>query len=326
MKPDVSRSAPALSPLLCHAECPVGPDAPASASATFRMGYWQWGDELSPHVVLCVHGLTRQGRDFDVLARTLVAQAQKSGRSLRVVCPDVAGRGQSQWLPDPGLYQPANYVLHLQALVHQLHQEAPVHRLDWVGTSMGGLVGMLAAVQPQRWPVPLARLVLNDVGPVLDWTGLSRIGGYVGMTPTFDSLAAGLTALRERMAGFGPHTDEEWQALNTPMLKPAAGASDPSGQAMVLHYDPAIAQPFRAFTPEAHQQSSRIMSEVYAQIACPTLLLRGAESDLLARDAALAMTRQGPRPQLVEFQGVGHAPTLVAADQVQAVRDFLLQA
>jgi pimeloyl-ACP methyl ester carboxylesterase len=303
-------------PQLHHVLCP-------DANASRRMAYWQWGDAASSHVVLCVHGLTRQGRDFDVLASDLLAQAGQRGRSLRVVSVDVAGRGHSDWLPDASHYQPLTYLADLQALMKQLQAQAPVAHFDWVGTSMGGIIGMLAAAQPQAWPAPIGRLVLNDVGPALQWAGLERIRGYVGQVGPFGSLGEGVYYLRGRLAGFGPHSDAQWTALNAPMFRPALREA-PQASAVVLHYDPAIGRPFEALTPEASAQSAEAMRAVYRQLACQTLLLRGAQSELLSREVALEMTITGPKARLVEFAGVGHAPTLVAADQVQVVREFLL--
>ena len=290
------------------------------------MAYWQWqcGEPAEPsRVVLCVHGLTRQGRDFDVLARALLEEARSRGLGLRVVCPDVAGRGHSDRLHDPSLYQPLTYLADLQALLRTLQAQAPVTALDWVGTSMGGLIGMLAAAQPESLAAPLRRLVLNDVGPRLAWVGLERIRGYVGQIGPFEHLQAGLEALRRTLPGFGPHSDPAWRALNLPMFRPAAGQADVHHGPVQLHYDPALAQPFAALTPEAHARSTAVMLGVYERIGCPTLLLRGAQSELLSEAAALEMTRSGPCAQLVQFEGVGHAPTLVAADQVEAVRLFL---
>lgn len=297
-------------PQLHHLDC-------LDATGTHRMAYWQWGQTDGAAVALCVHGLTRQGRDFDVLARALLERAGAQGQSLRVICPDVVGRGASAWLGDATLYQPLTYVADMQALMAHLHAQAPIAQLDWVGTSMGGIIGMIAAAQPQGLPVPIRRLLLNDVGPQLDWTGLARIKGYAGRGGPFASLHDGMDALRSTLAGFGPHSPEQWHALNAPMFKPG-----PDGR-WIFHYDPAIAKPFEQLSEASNQHAGQIMQAVYEQITAQTLLLRGADSDLLSRKGAHAMTQCGPRPRCVEFAGIGHAPTLMAADQVQTVLDFL---
>ena len=283
------------------------------ASGGHRMAYWQWGNPQAGHVIVCVHGLSRQGRDFDVLAQVLVASG---GGAVRVVCPDVAGRGQSDWLKDPMGYQIPNYAADMLALLAHLK---PV-TLDWVGTSMGGLIGMVIGAQPDTaLPAPLRRLVLNDVGPTIQWQALQRIGQYLGNAPRFASLAQAAQAMWVVSTGFGPHTPEEWLALSAPMVKPMTDAQG----GVALHYDPAIAVPFRAITEEAAAAGEKVMWQLYDAIRAKTLLLRGADSDLLTPGTAQAMTERGPKARLVEFAGVGHAPTLVAADQVAWVVDFL---
>jgi pimeloyl-ACP methyl ester carboxylesterase len=258
--------------------------------------------------VLCVHGLTRQGRDFDVLAQALCDRAPGE---VRVVCPDVVGRGRSDWRQDPMGYLVPFYAADMQALVRHLAPDT----LDWVGTSMGGLIAM--ATSPG---LNIRRLVLNDVGPVLEWQALQRIGEYLGRPVRFTSEEQAAQALWAASPTFGPHTPEQWLALTRPMLKPA---SDAPG-VFCLHYDPAIALPFRALTQEAVAQGEAALWQLYDQIKAQTLLTRGAQSDLLSAATALAMTQRGPKARLVEFAGVGHAPMLVAADQVQVVSDFLL--
>ena len=283
------------------------------ASGGHRMAYWQWGNPQAGHVIVCVHGLSRQGRDFDVLAKALVA---RGGGAVRVVCPDVVGRGQSDWLKDPMGYQIPNYAADMLALLAHLK---PV-TLDWVGTSMGGLIGMVIGAQPDTaLPAPLRRLVLNDVGPTIQWQALQRIGQYLGNAPRFASLAQAAQAMWVVSTGFGPHTPEEWLALSAPMVKPMTDAQG----GVALHYDPAIAVPFRAITEEAAAAGEKVMWQLYDVIRAKTLLLRGADSDLLTPGTAQAMTERGPKARLVEFAGVGHAPTLVAADQVAWVVDFL---
>lgn len=291
-------------PTLNYVSCP-------DAGGGHRMAYWQWGQAGAGHVVLCVHGLSRQGRDFDVLAQALCARQP----DLRVVCPDVVGRGQSDWLQDPMGYQLPSYAADMLALLAQLQPTT----LDWVGTSMGGLIGMALCGQPAL-PFKVRKLVLNDVGPVIQWQALQRIGSYLGQPVRFASLELAADALWAISASFGPHTREQWLALTRHMVKPA---TDGQG-GFVLHYDPAIALPFRAVTPESAAQGEATLWQLYDAITAQTLLLRGADSDLLSAEAAAAMTQRGPRARRVEFAGVGHAPTLIAPDQVQVVSDFLL--
>ncbi len=290
------------------------------------MAYWQWGSPAARHVIVCVHGLSRQGRDFDVLARALIAKASGQGRQLRVVCPDVVGRGQSEWLANPLDYQIPTYAGDMLALLARLHAESSIATLDWVGTSMGGLIGLAVLGSPQlKLPVPARKLVLNDVGPTLEWTALQRIGTYLGRAGEFASIQAAAEALWAVSASFGPHTPAQWLALCEPMLKPVQGLDSLSaGERWQLHYDPAIALPFRGATEETTAAGQAALWDLYEQIKADTLLLRGASSDLLSRPTAEDMARRGPRARLVEFEGVGHAPTLVAADQVAVVSDFLL--
>lgn len=272
-----------------------------------RMAYWEWGDAANPRVLLCVHGLSRQGRDFDVLAQDLVAD-------YRVICPDVVGRGRSDWLTEPMAYGLPTYVADMVTLVARLG----VDRVDWVGTSMGGLIGMgLAALTGS----PVRRLVLNDVGPAIEPAAIRRIATYLGAPmfwPTVEAAADGLWALSQ---GFGPHTPEQWLALTRPQLVPA----ERDGVAgFKSHYDPAIAAPVRAMTPEMATAGTQALWQAYDRITCPTLLLRGEASDLLSAATADAMSRRGPRARVQGFAGVGHAPTLVQPDQRAAVRQFLL--
>lgn len=298
-------------PHLTHVSCP-------DAWGGHRMGYAVWGDPKAAHVVVCVHGLSRQGRDFDVLAKDLLARALTP---LRVVCPDVVGRGRSDWLRDAAGYQFPVYVADMAAMLAQLHAQAPIGTLDWVGTSMGGLIGMTMAGHPGLpLPAPVRRLVLNDVGPVIRWEALQRIGTYLGQTGRFASVEQAAAAMWAVSTSFGPHTPEEWLALSRPMVRPVDGEP---GQ-WTLHYDPAIAVPFRSVTEQTAREGEATLWQLYDAIRAETLLLRGALSDLLSPETAHDMTQRGPRARLVEFAGVGHAPTLVAADQRQVVTQFLL--
>ena len=298
----------AMAPTLNYVPCP-------DQAGGHRMAYWSWGDVAAPRVVVCVHGLSRQGRDFDKLAAALV---ERSDGAIRVICPDVVGRGRSDWLKDPQGYQLPTYAGDMLAMLAQLHRQAPIADLSWVGTSMGGLIGMALAGSPSLpLPVPVRRLVLNDVGPVIQWQALQRIGTYIGQTGRFGSVQQAADAMWQISTGFGPHTPQQWLALSEPMVKPL-----PEG-GFTLHYDPAIGVPFRSMTEEAAAQGQEALWKAYDAITARTLLLRGADSDLLSRETALAMADRGPRATLVEFAGVGHAPTLVATDQVDTVVSFL---
>jgi pimeloyl-ACP methyl ester carboxylesterase len=276
-----------------------------------RMAYWQWGDANSDHVIICAHGLSRQGRDFDVLAQALCDAAP---RKLRVVCLDVVGRGKSDWLKDPMGYQIPQYAADMLALIAHLQPKT----LDWVGTSMGGLIGMVVCGQPNLpLPVPVRKLILNDVGPAIEWHAIQRIGQYLGKTGQFESVQQAADAMWAVSTSFGPHTKEQWLALSQAMVKP-------SGTGFTLHYDPAIAIPFASATEESTKQGGVMLWALYDNIKAQTLITRGAQSDLLSVATAQAMTQRGPKAQLVEFIGVGHAPTFIAADQVKTVVDFLV--
>jgi pimeloyl-ACP methyl ester carboxylesterase len=268
-----------------------------------RMAYWEWGDARNPRVVVCVHGLTRQGRDFDTLARALCAD-------VRVICPDVVGRGHSDWLADPMHYGIPQYVADMVTLLARANAE----RIDWVGTSMGGLIGLGVAALTGS---PIRRFVINDVGPTLAPEGLARIGGYVGRVAQWPSLDEAADALWQVSQGFGPHTREQWLALTEPQLKR-------DGEKLVPRSDPSIALPFKATTPAMAQAGEAMLWQAWDRLSLPVLLLRGADSDLLSHATAQAMTQRGPRARLVEFAGVGHAPMFVQPDQVAAVREFLL--
>lgn len=303
---------PDLQPSLQHVQC-------ADANTGHRMAYWQWGNPTAAHVVVCVHGLSRQGRDFDELAAHLVATAKGE---IRVICPDVVGRGESDWLKDAMGYQIPTYAADMLALLGQLHARAAIATLDWVGTSMGGLIGMVICGQPGL-PLPVAvnKLVLNDVGPAIEWPSIVRIGTYLGAPVRFDSVQQAADAMWTISTGFGPHTPAQWLALSKPMLRPVDSAS---ASKLRLHYDPALAVPFKQATQASTLQGEKILWHLYDHISAQTLLLRGADSDLLSPATAQAMGQRGPRARLIEFAGVGHAPTLTAVDQLTAVTGFLL--
>jgi pimeloyl-ACP methyl ester carboxylesterase len=262
-----------------------------------RLHRTEWGDPGSPRTVVCVHGLTRNARDFDALARSLSDKA-------RVLCVDVAGRGRSDWLADPAEYRVDVYARHLLRLL----ELEGAHRVDWVGTSMGGLIGMAVAAGEGG---PVQRLVLNDIGPFVPKGALGLIRSYLGLDLLFPDMAALEAHLRAIHAPFGPLTDEEWAHL-------ARHSARVLPEGVRLSYDPAIRIPFA----EAAEADIDVW-ELYDRIACPTLVLRGAESALLTEVVAEEMGRRGPRAEVVTFPGVGHAPALMAEEQIAAVRGFL---
>lgn len=267
-----------------------------------RMQYVEWGAADNPRIVICVHGLTRNGRDFDFLAQALE-------RDFRVICPDVAGRGGSEWLYAKADYNNLKYAQDMTALIARV-TAGGARTVHWVGTSMGGLIGMLLASRPNA---PIARLVLNDVGTVVPKAALERLATYVGKDPRFPTIEELEAHVRKVSAPFGPLTDAQWRHLTL------HGAKRHEDGAWGFSYDPGIRIPF-GDGPYADVD----VWEWWDTVACPTLLMRGADSDLLLRENALAMTQRGPRPRLVEFAGVGHAPMLMSDDQIGAVRDFLL--
>ena len=266
-----------------------------------RMAYTEWGDPHNPRVLVCVHGLTRNGRDFDDLARAMAPH-------YRVICPDVVGRGRSGWLAVKDDYQLPTYVADMITLIARLDVET-VH---WMGTSMGGLIGMIIASMPDN---PIRRLVLNDVGPVVTAASLKRIGQYVGNAPVFPSYEAGESYIREVSAPFGRLTDAQWRHLSETSLKEVDGG-------WAMRYDPGIGEPFRK-TPILADVN---LWPIYEAISSPTLVMRGAESDLLLHETAAQMATRGPKARLVEVPDVGHAPTLMDAQQIAPIRDFLLEA
>jgi pimeloyl-ACP methyl ester carboxylesterase len=273
----------------------------SSPAGLHRMAYTEWGDRANPRVLICVHGLTRVGRDFDDLARALADQ-------YRVVCPDVVGRGKSDWLADPKHYMPPQYVTDMVTLIARLDVET-VH---WVGSSLGGLVGMALAAQART---PIRKLVLNDVGPVLKAVALKRIADYIGTGMHFDNFDQAHGYIRAISASFGLKTEAQWKHLTSVSVKP-------DGTGYKLHYDPALAIPFKTANAGTGDVS---LWPFYDAIHCPTLVLRGAQSDLLDHATVVEMGRRGPRAACVEFAGVGHAPMLMDPDQIAVVRDFLLQ-
>ena len=302
-----------------------------------RIAYQDWGRAAAGHIVVCVHGLARNSRDFDFLARDLEAEC-------RVICPDVAGRGDSEWLADKGDYSFSTYLADAAALIARVTAPAPPHgfgtlralraangasraapgpaTIDWVGTSMGGLIGMLLAAKPQS---PIRRLVLNDVGPFISWGSLYRLKGYIAGVVTFRSLADVEAHLRDVLRPFGQLSDEQWRHLAEHSVFDAGEGR------LQLRYDPAIGDTMRGghadpeFPIGPNFLSGIDLWSTWASIRCPTLVLRGAESDVLSYDTLRQMQGLRPGVEVLELPGIGHAPALMSDNQIAAVKEFLLR-
>jgi pimeloyl-ACP methyl ester carboxylesterase len=278
-----------MQPESSHLSCQHG-------AATHKLHVLKWGGESTQPPVFAVHALTRCAGDFTKLAEALSPRA--------TFAPDMVGRGGSPWLLDSSLYAYTHYVNDCVQLLDKLQ----LKEVDWVGTSMGGLIGMMvAAMHPRR----IRKLVLNDVGPYLPLLALQRIGAYLKMHPTFADVEQAERYCRTIYAPFGIKEEQDWRDITERTIRPAAKGG------YTLHYDPRIAEPFN----DVHQDVD--LWPVYQMIGCPVLVLRGATSDVLRADDAKRMTEVGPRAKLVTFEGCGHAPGLVSAEQIQVVKDFL---
>jgi pimeloyl-ACP methyl ester carboxylesterase len=275
-----------------------------SPAGLHNMAYKEWGDPKNPAVLLCVHGVTRVSDDFDALAAVM------SDR-YRVICPDVVGRGRSSWLANPLGYQLPQYVSDMVTLIARLD----VTLVDWFGTSMGGLIGMGVAALKGN---PIRKMMLNDIGPTINFAALMRIAQYMGKEVRFPTFEAGVDYIRTIAAPFGPHSDEQWHKLAGDVLR-----EQKDGQ-WIRHYDPALALAFSSFTQESAAQSETALWAIYDAIQCPVLLVRGSESDLLSRETADLMTQRGPRAALTELVGIGHAPTFMQPEQIALARDFFI--
>lgn len=300
-----------------------------------RIAYLDWGKHSAEPVVVCVHGLSRNSRDFDYLARDLA-------RDCRVICPDVVGRGDSEWLSDKSDYSFSTYLMDAAALIARITAPpAPVAfgtfrsrrkdvpgpaTIDWVGTSMGGLIGMLLAAKRAS---PIRRLVLNDVGPFISWGSLYRLKSYIAGGGALNRLADVEAYLRGACAAFGPLTDEQWRHLAEHSAAPAGDGLKPG--VYHLRYDPAIGDTMRVSAPDPELPlgpnflAGIDLWSTWAEIRCPTLVLRGAESDVLSRETVARMKLLQPAVEVLELPGIGHAPALMSYDQVAAVREFLLR-
>ena len=309
-------------PLTQQSFLSLGPDG------FHRLAYAEWGDARNPHVVICVHGLSRNSRDFDRIAAALEADQ-------RVICMDVVGRGDSDWLSDKSGYSFATYLSDAAALIARvttplagglleslqarLRGGRPAARVDWVGTSMGGLIGMLLAAKAGS---PIRRLVMNDVGPFVPWHALIRLKGHVGSQARFDRFEDVEAYVRHACRDFGALDDQFWRHL----AEHSAVREEAGGYR--LRYDPGISRglpvhldPELPIGPEFLRGID--LWAIWEAVRCPVLVLRGADSQVLPAETVEEMRRRKPQLEVVEFAGVGHAPALASDDQIAAVREFL---
>ncbi|QWE17475.1 alpha/beta fold hydrolase [Polynucleobacter sp. AP-Nino-20-G2] len=273
----------------------------SSPDGSHRMAYHVWGSPSNPKVLVCVHGLTRRGSDFKTLAEAM-------SKEYYVVCPDVVGRGDSDRLKNPMLYAVPQYVADMACLIKQLG----VTQVDWFGTSMGGLIGMVYASIPNN---PIRRMLINDVGPRIEPEAIKRLGSYVGQPFAFSNRADALERLNVICSSFGTHTPEEWEIYNGPMLVQKDGVWG-------MHYDPDIAVPFASVNPIMAKAGEMAMWHAFKQIHIPMLIVRGGDSDLLSAKTVEEMCKVNPHVRSIEIPGVGHAPAFVKAEQIALAKEF----
>jgi len=263
-----------------------------------ELHYTEWGAGHS-ETVIAWHGLARTCRDMDVLAEHLTSR-------YRVICPDTLGRGLSQWSPDPGReYCLAFYVQLATALVDQLG----LGDFHWVGTSMGGAIGTLAAATTLRGRI--RRLVLNDNGPQLADAAIARIRSYAGSPAAFATVSELEQYFRTVYKPYGWLSDAQWRALTESSVRRL-----PDGR-VTPHYDPAMVQQF------IQHPNDYDLWEAWDSLDLPVLCLRGESSDLLLAETAEAMRQRGPRAVVATISGCGHAPALNVPDQIGLVERFL---
>jgi pimeloyl-ACP methyl ester carboxylesterase len=288
-----------MEPQTLFVECPA-----LDGKTAHKLAVYAWGREAAPRTLICAHGLTRTGRDFDFLAAALEGE-------YRIYAPDMPGRGQSQWLADPAQYGYPTYVADMLCLMDKLG----LKQVDWVGTSMGGLIGIfIAASQPQR----LRRMVINDIGPQIPKEALARLALYVGERKTFKDAAEAMVYARVIYAPWGIREEAHLQHLVAHSLRQTP-------QGLAFHYDPAIGAAFKNPDGSPKTFEDMMLWEVWEKVLCPVLLLRGGQSDLLPAEVAAKMWQQHPDMDYEEYPGVGHAPALMDTRQIQRIADFLRQ-
>ncbi len=271
-----------------------------SIGGLHKLAYLEWGDENNPNVLICSHGLTRNKHDFDLLA-------EKLSDNYRIICFDLPGRGESDWLTNKMAYDYNQYTVDALMVIAR----TGVEKVDWLGTSMGGLLGMALAAMPNS---PIKKLIINDVGPYLPKEALMRIAEYVGQQPSFNTSEELGAFIRTVYAGFGELTEQQWNNMLTYGQRTLE-----SGQ-FTLNYDPGISQVFMDKPLEDIN-----LWPVWDAITQPTLVIKGENSDLLMPDIATKMLTTGPKAQLITIPNTAHAPALMNENDIQLVKHWLQQ-
>lgn len=284
-----------------------------------NIAYTEWGNWSTQFpATFCVHGLTRNGRDFDDLANYL------SNRGRYVLCPDVVGRGESSWFKNPSHYNFPQYVSDMNALIAR----ANAHSIDWVGTSMGGIIGMMLAALPNT---PIRKLVINDIGPQIPLTGLKRLGKYAGTNPIFTSMEEAKNYCKINYADFGVLSEEQWTAFTEHSVRQTAP------NLYTFKVDPGIrhskskSQWFNEFIHHPLKALEGIFYDVdlwsvWHQIRCPVLVIHGKKSDLLTTEIILKMRQSHPNVEVYEIENAGHAPALLESKNHEVIYEWLLNA
>jgi pimeloyl-ACP methyl ester carboxylesterase len=262
-----------------------------------KIAYQDWGSENSQHQTVCVHGLTRNKHDFDHLARSLSDIS-------RVICIDIAGRGESDWLPNPDKYNYQTYLSDIKAIFAKLK----LSNVYWVGTSMGGIIGMLLCADS---PYLIKKLILNDVGPFIPKSSLLRIKEYVGDPVQFKSIAESTTYFKRTLSGFGDLSDQQWDQLAQNSIKPLEDGK------FALHYDPSIANAFQGELEDVD------LWNIWDLIEAEVMTIRGENSDLLLEKTLTEMGTRGPKSKTAVIQNTGHAPALLSESEIKIIKEFL---
>lgn len=275
---------------------------PHGVPGTHKIAFYEWGSPYSP-VIFCVHGLTRNARDFDFLASHLANR-------YRIICVDVAGRGKSANMQDLSWYENGVYMQDILALAEWMN----IPQFDWIGTSMGGIIGMMIA---SLVPGKIIRLVLNDIGAQIPAEGLLRIGEYVGQSPALTHWDQADQYLRKIFAPFGIKNEAHWQHMFDHSLIRHANGN------FTFAYDANIGEAFRLAASAMEKIEDISLWMLWEAVTCPVLILRGAVSDILPRATAEKMCDMHKNATLIEFTGIGHAPTLFEPEQIEAVSKWL---